>query len=80
MAKIKRLSHRWKEHITKDFYVSRPEVFEEILDIMEELERREVSEIKKIQAEMDNKGWYNKHDREQFAKIINKHIAELKGE
>ena len=32
-----------KEHITKDFYVSRPSVFEEILDIMEELEKRELS-------------------------------------
>ena len=44
-----------KEHITKDFYVSRPSVFEEILDIMEELEKREVSEIKKIQEEMRDK-------------------------
>ena len=69
-----------KEHITKDFYVSRPSVFEEILDIMEELEKREVSEIEKIKEEMDNKGWYNRHDKEQFAEIIDKHISELKGE
>lgn len=34
-----------KEHIAKDYYVSRPSVFEEILDIMEELEKRESFEL-----------------------------------
>ena len=37
-------------------------------------------EIEKIKEEMDNKGWYNRHDREQFAEIVDKRIKELKGE
>lgn len=44
-----------KEHITKDFYVSRPSVFEEILDIMEELEKREqMSDIEKAKEHIKN--------------------------
>ncbi len=44
------------------------------------VEVRMVEKLEKIKAEMDNKGWYNKHDREQFVKIVDKHIEELKGE
>ena len=39
-----------------------------------------IKELERIKAEMDNKGWYNRHDKEQFAEIIDKHISELKGE
>lgn len=39
-----------------------------------------IAELEAIKAEMDNKGWYNRHDKEQFAEIVDKHIAELKGE
>lgn len=31
-------------------------------------------EFKKIKAEMDNKGWYNRYDKEQFVEIIDKYI------
>ena len=43
-----------KEHITKDVYVSRPSVFEEILNIMEELEKRELSELKRDKCDNDH--------------------------
>ena len=36
--------------------------------------------LEKIKAEMNNEGWYNTYDKRQFAKIMNKHISELKGE
>ena len=73
-----------KEHITKDFYVSRPSVFEEILDIMEELERRETSELEKIKAEFlykckEDYRFDNEIILNGFEELIDKHIAELKG-
>ena len=36
-------------------------------------------EFKKIKEEMNNKGWYNRHDKEQFVEIVDKKIAEMKG-
>ncbi len=39
-----------------------------------------VEELESLKVEMDNKGWYNRHDRKQFAEIIDKKIAEMKGE
>ena len=78
-----------KEHITKDFYVSRPSVFEEILDIMEELEKREAHEILKIKEEIKEHAFLfddlspDKElvvDLDNIEEIIDKHISELKGE
>ena len=44
--KLKDVLADGKEHLPKDVYVSRPSTFEEILGIMEELEKRELSELK----------------------------------
>lgn len=39
-----------------------------------------VEELESLKVEMDNKGWYNGHDKEQFVEIIDKYISKLKGE
>ena len=73
-----------KEHITKDFYVSRPSVFEEILDIMEELEKREAHEILKIKEEIKEVQSFSFRTRGECEglkialEIIDKHIKENK--
>ena len=55
--KLKDFLTEGKQNISKDVFVSRPSVFEEILDIMEELEKRELSELKEnkkpLQAELE---------------------------
>ena len=44
--KLKGFLTEGKQNLPKDVYVSRPKVFEEILDIMEELDKRELAELK----------------------------------
>ena len=56
----------------KDLMIEKLEEIKSDMDVIAELEA--------IKAEMDNKGWYNRHDKEQFAEIIDRHISELKGE
>lgn len=52
--KLKDILADGKEHFPKDVYVSRPSVFEEILDIMEELEKRELAELKGEKNDIKN--------------------------
>ena len=86
--KLKDFLKDGKEHITKDFYVSRPSVFEEILDIMEELEKREVSELEEIREEIiidqeemaNDEDWGRYYGMGWAIRIIDNHISKLKGE
>ena len=78
--KLKGFLAEGKQNLPKDVYVSRPSVFGDILAIMEELDKRELAELKGENNDSEIKTTYKGKPLKYSENGLHKKLSELKGE